>query len=72
MSAAEAGNRLQSITATLFGDGFNAAPLRAPPIATGMTESVGKLKEILMKKSAVSQDEYQQVRSFLTLSLTIF
>lgn len=62
MCNAVAGNAMQMITAGLIGGQFDAAPLQTPPIVTGMTETLAKLKAILIKRGTVSQHEYEQVR----------
>lgn len=50
------------------GGGFQSAPLASPPIPTGMTDTLKKLKSIVLKQQPPSQAEYVQVRSLNSLS----
>ncbi|GJE88210.1 zinc finger MYND domain-containing protein [Phanerochaete sordida] len=65
LASARMGSIMQTLGQTLFGDEFAAAPLRNPPIATGMTDTMGKIKAIVLKQGALTQDEYKQVPALL-------
>ncbi|OBZ75782.1 hypothetical protein A0H81_04992 [Grifola frondosa] len=65
LASARIGTVMQSVTLSMLGNTFTSAPLQSPPIATGMTETMKKLKEIVLKRGAVSQAEFTQVPGLL-------
>ena len=60
-TTSKAGYDMQKLNKLFSGDDFKSAPLQNPPLATGMTDSVQKLKAIIMKPTDVTPDEYRQV-----------
>ena len=63
LSSAVVGSIMQTMSHALFGDEFASAPLKTPPISAGMTDTVEKLKAVVLKEGAVAQGDYKQVRN---------
>jgi hypothetical protein len=60
LALAYSGTAMQAFTKALQGPGFQSAPLLTPPTANGMTETIQKLHDIVMKHQAPSEAEYKQ------------
>ncbi|KAG6371699.1 hypothetical protein JVT61DRAFT_9040 [Boletus reticuloceps] len=61
LSLAVGGTIMQSISASLSKGTLKSAPLLDPPIATGLTESVNKIYDIVLKHGPVSREEWGQL-----------
>lgn len=53
---------------TRYGIPFTSAPLLSPPISTGMTDCIAKLKAIFLSHDVLARDEYEKVRPCPSLS----
>ena len=53
----------QAMLEGLVGKNFVSAPLQNPPIATGLTETTSRFREMMIRNSAISRQEYEQVRN---------
>ena len=53
----------EAIIESVFGKEFVSAPLQNPPIPTGLADTTGRLREMMIRRSAISRQGYEQVRN---------
>lgn len=61
LAPAQVGLAQMAFGEALRSDSFRCAPLNNPPKATGITDTVTQLKDLIVERRILTPDDYQQV-----------